>query len=90
MAATTLAILRVGALWFLIYLEWTNQQTLSALPLILLLYPEVLLFPATHSWTLGSGLVFSIALVAGSAVVGAVAAGLTAIYRWVGHCCRWQ
>ena len=85
-----LAILRVGALWFLIYLEWTNQQTLSALPLILLLYPEVLLVPVTHSWTFGSCLIFSLVLVAGSAVVGAVAAGLTAIHRWAGHCCRWR
>lgn len=41
------ALVRVGVLWFLIYREWTHQQSLETLPLVLLLYPEGLLLPAS-------------------------------------------
>ena len=39
----TLTVIRVWSLWFLQYREWTNTQSLSYLPLVLLLLPERLL-----------------------------------------------
>ena len=60
------ALVRVGALWFLIYREWTHQQSLATLPLVLLLFPEGLLLPAPVIWTAKLALVFSAALIGGS------------------------
>src|SRR5262245_5760419 len=46
--AATLVLVapRLASLWFLHYLKQTNQETLAALPLVLLLYPEALLLEA--------------------------------------------
>lgn len=55
-------------LWLLIYLDWTNQQRLATLPLVVLLFPEGLLLPRSVAWTANLGLLFSTALVAGSFV----------------------
>jgi hypothetical protein len=35
-----LAIVRVSVLWYLMYREWSGTQSLSAVLLVLLLYPE--------------------------------------------------
>lgn len=61
-----IAFARVGVLWYLIYREWTHQQSLATLPLILLLLPEALLLPQPMIWTAKLGLVFSAVLSAGS------------------------
>jgi len=76
---SAIAVVRLGAYFFLIYLELTHQQTLSALPLVFLLYPEGLLVPSSQQWTVGSGFVFALALAAGSFMIGAFAGGLTTI-----------
>jgi len=61
-----LACVRLGALWLLVSREWSHQQSLSTLPLILLLFPEGLLLPAPMIWTLRTALFFSAVLVVGS------------------------
>jgi hypothetical protein len=61
-----IAVVRVGVLWFLIYREWTHQQSLATLPLILLLLPEGLLVPTPVVWTAKLAYVFSVALIASS------------------------
>jgi len=53
-------------LWFLTYREWTHQQSLETLPLVLLLFPEALVLPASVTWTAKLALMFSAALIAGS------------------------
>lgn len=63
---SVLAALRVGTLWHLVYRLWTNQQSLTSLPLILLLFPEVLLLPGSVTWTAKLAVVFSVVLIAGS------------------------
>lgn len=63
---SAVASVRVGVLWFLIYREWTHQQSLATLPLVLLLFPEGLLLPAPLVWTVKLALVFSASLIAGS------------------------
>ncbi len=57
---------RVGALWVLLVLEWTGRQTLAAVPLVLLLYPEGLLLGPVGAWTVRKALAFSAVLLAGS------------------------
>jgi hypothetical protein len=47
-----LACVRLGALWLLVSRERIHQQSLSALPLILLLFPEGFLLPSPVIWTL--------------------------------------
>ncbi len=61
-----LACVRLGALWLLVSREWIHQQSLSTLPLILLLFPEGLLLPLPVIWTLRTALFFSAVLVVGS------------------------
>jgi hypothetical protein len=63
---SVVALVRVGALWFLIYREWTHQQSLATLPLVLLLFPEALLLPASVIWTATLALMFSVVVIAGS------------------------
>jgi len=76
---SVVALVRVGALWFLIYREWTHQQSLATLPVVLLLLPEGLLLPASMIWTAKLALVFSAALIAGSFLWVAV---LALAVRW--------
>lgn len=59
-------MVRLAALWFLIYREWTREASLAILPLILLLFPEGWLLPAPVTWTTNTALVFSAILAAGS------------------------
>lgn len=61
-----LACVRLGALWLLVSREWIHQQSLSTLPLILLLFPEGFLLPSPVIWTLRTALFFSAVLVVGS------------------------
>ena len=75
------ALVRVGALWFLIYREWTHQQSLGTLPLVLLLFPEALLLPASVIWTAKLALLFSAALSAGSFLMVAVLALVVRLLR---------
>lgn len=63
---TGVAMVRVGVLWFLVYHVWTNQQSLTTLPLLLLLFPEAMLLPGSVVWTTHLAMLFSAVLVAGS------------------------
>jgi hypothetical protein len=78
-----LGTVRLGALWFLTYLEWTHQQTLSALPLVFLMLPEALVFPAGHTLNASSAILFTLLLTAGSCATGGIVAGLQRIFRFV-------
>ncbi len=62
----SVASVRVGVLWLLIYHVWTNQESLATLPLVLLLFPEALLLPGSVMWTTGLAVLFSVVLIAGS------------------------
>jgi hypothetical protein len=73
-----LVIVRLGAFWFLTYLEWTHQQTLSALPLVFLMLPEAFVFPDGHTLNATSAVLFTLLLTAGSCTMGGIAAGLVA------------
>ena len=62
-----IAAARVSALWVLVWLEQTGRQTISALPLVLLLYPEGMLLPYRASAGMVSrAIVLSVLLVMGS------------------------
>jgi hypothetical protein len=63
---SAVALVRVGALWFLIYREWAHLQNLATLPLVLLLFPEGLFLPAPVTWSARLAVVFSAVLIAGS------------------------
>lgn len=66
------ACARVASLWLLLWLEKSGQQTISALPLVLLLYPEGLILPYHINAGISWALALSAALVFGS--LSAVAA----------------
>ncbi len=72
------ALLRVSILWYLTYREWTGTQSLSLLPLLLLLYPEGLLVAPTSSPTAADVWLLRGLLAVGSLVMTVVAALLTA------------
>jgi hypothetical protein len=81
-ASTVVAGLRLAAFWGLYSLEQLHAQSISLLPLVLLLYPEGLLVPKDHRWTMASALLFSAALVVGSFIlVGIVALVISALRR---------
>jgi hypothetical protein len=66
------ALLRVSVLWYVTYREWTGTQSLSLLPLVLLLYPEGLLLPPTWSLTATLIWLFSGLLTIGSLTITVV------------------
>ena len=68
----SLAAVRIAALWFLIYREWSHHQSISLLPLVILLYPEGLLLPAKFNWTPWGAIGFSVVLLLGSLVLTTV------------------
>ncbi len=72
------AVLRVSILWYLTYREWTGTQSLSLLPLILVLYPEGLLFPPAWSLTTNGVWLFSGLLAIGSLTMTSTVASLMA------------
>ena len=61
-----LAATRIVILWLLVFREWHQQQNIAFLPLVGLLYPEGLPLPRNFSWTLGTAVTFSVALLLGS------------------------
>jgi len=61
-----LAVFRVGIYWYLLWREWTGTQSLSTLPLILLLYPEGALVPSGARATVAWAVVITAGLVLGS------------------------
>lgn len=61
-----LALIRLSSLWFLLYAEWTHQQSLGSLLLVLLLLPEGWVIPKDFSWTWMPAVIFSGLLVLGS------------------------
>lgn len=68
----SLSVVRIAALWFLIYREWSHRQSIGLLPLVSLLYPEGLLLPARFNWTLWGAIGFSGILFLGSFVLATV------------------
>jgi hypothetical protein len=62
-----IATVRIGVLWFLTWLKVTDSETLSALPLIVLLLPEGLIVP---EWSnpIAFAITLSTLLLAGSLV----------------------
>ena len=62
----TIAVARVSALLVLVWLEQTGRQTVSALPLVLLLYPEGLLLPYADEGIAWRLIALSVLLVIGS------------------------
>jgi hypothetical protein len=65
--------LRLTAFGILLGLRATSQERLSALPLVLLLYPEGLLVPQTIDWTVWTVVGFGALLAAGSVLWVAIA-----------------
>jgi hypothetical protein len=65
------ALFRVSILWYLTYLNWSGQESLSELPLVLLLFPEALAM--SHKWTLTASNVW---LLSTLLTVGSVTAAL--------------
>jgi hypothetical protein len=63
---------RLGVFIFLVYREWSHEQTLALLPLVLLLYPEAFFVPGNFSWTLRTGIIFAGALLVGSFAIATV------------------
>ena len=68
----SLSAARTAVLWFLVLREWGHQQSVSLLPLVILLYPEGLLLPARFSWTWERAVGFSGALLLGSFLLTSV------------------
>ena len=67
-----LSAIRIGSLWFLQFREWTTTQSISYLPLVLLLFPEALLedylvsYVPAHARSIWDVLLFSELLAFGS------------------------
>jgi hypothetical protein len=64
--AIAISCVRVFVLFFLVYCEWTGRQSISLLPLVLLLYPEGLLLRDGLTWTVGKAAGFGALLIIGS------------------------
>ena len=79
--ACAVAAVRVCALWYLLFREWTHQQSISTLPLVLLLYPEGLLLSEPVVWTARLAVMFSVALIAGSFLWVGIVAAVAALVR---------
>ena len=60
------SLVRVCALWFVAYTEWTGKQSLSHLWLIVFLLPEGLLIPKEWPMTTGNVWLFTGVLIIGS------------------------
>jgi len=77
------AVARVSILWFLTYLNWTGRETLSELPLMLLLCPEALVLSKPVSTSAFHVWLFSALLTIGSfAFVAAVGLLSAAVCRF--------
>jgi len=65
-----IAAARVSALLVVVWLEQTGRQTISALPLVFLLYPEGLLLP----YRAGAGIVSRVIVLSVLLLIGSLAA----------------
>jgi len=65
-----IAAARISALWLLVWLEQTGRQSISALPLVFLLYPESLLLP----YRAGAGLALRVIVLSVLLLMGSLAA----------------
>ena len=72
---------RLAAFWLLLTLEAAGKQSISHLPLVLLLYPEGLFVPQTIVWTIGSVLKFSGLLLTGSIIFSLLVAAFMFFLR---------
>lgn len=81
-AGMTMASVRVGSLWFLLYLRWVGRESLASLPFLILLYPEAFLLPEGFAWSVWGAALFSGVLAIGS-FLGSVA--LAAVVTVVVH-----
>jgi len=79
--AVILSAARLSALWLLLYREWSRRQSLSLLPLIIILYPEALWLPNDVSWTLARAIQFSGLLICGSFLIAAAVVGVAWAFR---------
>jgi hypothetical protein len=71
-----IAFVRIAILWYATYREWTGTQSLSILPLLLLLFPEGAALPRNWPHTAPHVLLFSGLLAVGSFGFGLLIAGL--------------
>ena len=76
-----LAFFRVLILWYLVYREWTGTQSISVLPLILLLFPEGAVVPHGLPWTAAHAWLFSGLLTIGSFTAAFLIRGLNSLDR---------
>jgi len=80
---TTLSCVRIAIFAFLIFCEWTGRQSISLLPLILVLYPEGILIKNDVTWTVWGAIGFSVLLIVGSFVLAVpIAVILRLINDW--------
>src|SRR5437899_21087 len=82
-AAVLLGVVRVCALWYVVYTVWAHKESLDDLPLALLLFPEAsVLLPAGVPFTVGNVFLASCSyLLSTSALVIATAALLKGASR---------
>ena len=81
LASAIIAVPRLGAFWLLLALEAASRQSIEEVLLVLLLYPEGLLVPNDHVWTVGSALMFSGLLLIGSLIFSAVISAVVLLLR---------
>jgi ABC-type Fe3+ transport system permease subunit len=67
---TILSCVRIALFSVLVYAEWSGQQSISLVPLVLALYPEALLIPNDVTLTIWSTVAFGVLLIAGSFLIG--------------------
>lgn len=71
---TLLIALRLGIFWFLLFLDWTERLSYSALVLMAFLLPEAMLLPRNFEWTFGKALGVSALLFVGGSLWALAAA----------------
>jgi hypothetical protein len=76
-----IATFRIGIFCVLLALQAANRQSLAQLPLVLMLYPEGLLLPDPHSWTIPSAIGFSVLLSLGSLILAAMLTFVFALFN---------
>jgi hypothetical protein len=60
--AIFVSLVRLTAFWICNYAAWTGQQSIALLPLVLLLYPELLVMPDDWTLTVWTAIGFSVVL----------------------------
>ena len=72
--ATLLSGVRIVIFAILVYAEWAGRQSISLLPLVLVLYPEGLLIGNDVTWTAWTAIGFGVLLMVGSFVLALLVA----------------